>query len=447
MAQSSPQLLLPHSIEAETALLGALAIDPAQFLDVGYLVPSDFYLVNNSFLYEAMQTLFVRHGGYDWLTVTEHLRSAGRLDDIGGEVAIADLMNATPTSYGAPEYAAIVYRHSVSRQVIKAATDTTQAAYQDVAARVPSDLVNEAIERLSRIEASRNISNGPQLIKVGVTRLLDRMEEIEANGCLAGLPTGIKTLDHIIGGLRKNKLHLLAGRPGMGKSGLALQIAANVARTGVPVLFFALEMPDDDISGRLIASLCGIDYETYNRPGVRHWKRVLDASEQVSRLPLLIDCASNHTVSSIRSVTRKLMLEYPIGLVVIDHGGLVRPAKFTGDPYKDQTQVAGEMIGLSKQLDGVPVLCLLQLSRAVEGRADKRPKMHDLRSTGDWEQNADAIMFMYRDEVYNDDTQTPGLGEICIEKNRGGKSGVNIQIAANVALNRFVDLEVRTEPL
>lgn len=433
--------LVPHSVEAEAALLGALILDPDQMLNVQYLEPGDFYLINNGYLFEAMKDLFARHNGYDWLTLVEYLQSKNRLGDIGGEVAISDLVNATPTSYGAPEYAEIVYRHSISRQVIIQTLGITEAAYRDDPDRSGEMLVSNAIDRLASIDASRNVSRGPQPISVGVNELFDSLEEIEANGSYAGLQTGIKTLDHIVGGLPGPTLTLLAGRPGMGKSALALQIAYNVSKGGIPVLFFSLEMGKKALAARLVSLISGIPYESFNRPGV-DMDRVIDAGNKVADLPIIFDTTPGLTVGSIRSIAQKTILQYPIGLIIIDHGGLIRPEKFTGNKYQDQSQVAAETLGLSKRLD-LPVLCLLQLSREVESSADKRPRMHHLRDSGDWEQNADNIWFLYRDEVYHNDTQFPGLGEIGIAKNRGGKVGT-VTVAANVALNRFVDLEMRT---
>lgn len=437
--------LQPHSFDAETALLGALVLDPAQFLEVGYLQKSDFYLLNNGILFDSMKTLFEWHGGYDWLTVIEYLRSKGHLDSIGGEVVLSDLVNATPVSYGAPEYANIIYKHSVRRQQINAGLKIVQAAYdvsQDIA---PDDLVNQAIDTLAAIDASRNISSGPQPISAGVNRMIDRLEQLEANNSIIGLSTGLKTLDCVFGGLDRDKFYLLAGRPGMGKSGLALQIAQNVCSRGTPVLYFALEMSADAIADRLTSSLCNVPYETFRRPGVNRLGDVLKAADHVSKLPLIVDCTPGLSAANIRSIAQKTMLKYPLGLVIIDHGGLVRPEKRTGNPYSDQSQNADDLMALPKQL-GVPVLALLQLSRAIENRQDKRPQMHDLRDSGKWEENADAIMFMYRDEVYNPDTEFPKLGEIGIDKNRGGKRG-NFTIYANVATNRFADLETRIESL
>lgn len=437
--------LMPHSIEAEQALLGALVLDPGQMLDCSYLDRADFYLLNNGLLFEAMKTLFTRHSGYDWVTVTEYLRSAGHLEDIGGEVAVTNLINVTPTSYGAPEYADIVYRHSISRQTIQVALSVTREAYKNIATRSGADLVNEAIDRLANIDAAKNVSNGPQPISTGVNRLFDRMESIEQNGSMAGLPTGLKDLDKLLGGLQDNKFYLLAGRPGMGKSGLALQIAYNISKRGIPVLIFALEMSADDIGARLVSSVSGVPYESFSRPGVSQWGKVINAGDQVAKLPLIVDCTPGLTVSQMRNIAQKTMLKYPVGLIIIDHAGIVKPERRTGNQYQDQSQNADALMALSKQL-GKPILSLLQLSRSLESAHDKRPKMHHLRDSGKWEEDADSILFLYRDEVYNPDTEFPNLGEVIIGKNRGGSTGY-FSVYADVARNRYRDLEIRSSPL
>lgn len=437
--------LVPHSIEAEQALLGALVIDPAQMLEVGYLTPKDFYLLNHGYLYSAMKALFDKHGDYDYVTVVEHLDSSGRLEDIGGPGGLAQLTNITPTSYGAPEYAAIIYRHSIGRQVIDRCMKITQDAYQNVTARSGDVLVSEAVQRFAEIDATRNVSNGPKPISNGVERMLDRMEGIEEGQEVSGLPTGIKTLDRILGGFREKKFYLLAGRPGMGKSGLALQIAYNIAKRGTGVLIFALEMTSDDIADRLTSSVCGIPYESFNRALEDNWQCVLDAGAQIARLPLVVDDTPALTVSNMRAIAQKTMLHTPTGLIIIDHVGIARSERSNGNSYQIASDKADSFMALPKQL-GCPVLALSQLSRDVENRANKRPLMHDLRDSGKWEENADGILFLYRDEVYNADTELVHLGEINTSKNRGGNIGLST-IYVNVAKNQFVDLEVRTVPL
>lgn len=436
---------IPHSLEAEEGLLGALAIDPEQMLNVGYLKPKDFYLSRNAIVYQAMSELWERNQGYDVITLTGHLDAAGRLDDIGGSGIIADMINFTPTSFGAAEYAAIVYDRSIRRQAINGATKAAQMAYALNTDHTAAEVVNEIVGLFSGIDATRNVSGGPQPMSAGVNALLDRLEQIEQSGKIAGLQTGIKTLDHILGGFGDKKFYLLAGRPGMGKSALALQIAYNVARQGISVLFFALEMSRADIAARLTSLVSGIYYESFNRPTNGNLGKIIEAADIVGRLPIIVDDTPALTVPQIRSRAQKIAISEAVGLIIIDHGGLVRAERVSSNKYAEQSQIADGFMALPKQLD-CPVLALLQLSRQLENRADKRPMMHDLRDSGKWEENADGIMFLYRDEIYNKDTEFPHLGEINTAKNRGGKRGI-ATIYVDVATNRFVDLETRTVPL
>jgi replicative DNA helicase len=436
----SPDQLMPHNLEAEQALLGALIIDPAQMLQCGYLDKSDFYLTCNGHLYEAMKDLFESHQGYDLVTLIDHLAASGHLDDIGGPAYLSDMINYTPTSYGAPEYAAIVYQHSVSRQVINRAMMATQAAYKPVAGRNGDMLVNDVISSFSEIDATRNISGGPQPMSKGVNRFLDKLERVEQSGEVVGLQTGIKTLDHILGGFGDKKIYLLAGRPGMGKSALALQFAYNIAKRGTPVLFFALEMTQEDIAARLTSLVSGVPYAAFNRPINGDPDKIIEAADRVARLPIIIDDTPGLTVSNIRNRAQKIMLREPAGLIIIDHGGIVRPEKRT-NLYSDQSQIADSLMALPKQLD-IPTLVLVQLSRQLESRDNKRPKMHDLRDSGKWEEDADGILFLYRDEAYDADTEFPHLGEINVSKNRGGALGI-ATVYADVKTNRFVDLETK----
>jgi replicative DNA helicase len=442
---SPAEQLVPHNLEAEQALLGALAIDPAQMLECGYLARSDFYLTYNGHLYQAMKDLFEIHQDYDLITLVARLTESGHLDDIGGPGAISDMINCTPTSYGAPEYAAIIYRHSVSRQVIDKAIKATQAAYKPVSGRTGDMLLNETISSFSEIDATRNIAGGPQPMSKSVNKFLDRLEQIEQSGQCAGLQTGIKTLDYILGGFGDKKFYLLAGRPGMGKSALALQIAYNIAKRGQAVLFFALEMSKEDIAARLTSLVSGIPYESFNRPANGNLNKIIEAADQVARLPIIVDDTPALTVANIRSRAQKITISEPIELIIIDHGGIVMPERMAGNKYAEQSQIADGFMALPKQLD-CPVLSLLQLSRTLESRADKRPLMHDLRDSGKWEEDADSILFLYRDEVYNPDTEYPHLGEVNAAKNRGGKRGI-ATVYADVATNRFVDLETRTVTL
>jgi replicative DNA helicase len=447
--------LIPHSIEAEEGLLGALAIDPAQMLNVGYLGPDDFYLSRNAIVYRAMVALWEKQQTWDFITLTERLESAGQLENVGGAGVIADMINFTPTSLAAGEYAAIIYNHSVRRQAINAATKAARLAYSP-GDRSAAEVVNETVSLFSEIDATRNVSGGPQSMTAGANALLDRRETIQANGGqLPGLMTGIKTLDDIMDGIEARRLYLLAGRPGMGKSALLLQWIYNMARAGKGVLLFSLEMEEVEITARLAAIHCRIAYKDI-LAGRGDDTAIVQAIDFVSRLPIIIDTTPGLTVAEIRSRAQKEMITEDIDLIGVDHGGLVRPAKRVGDSYNDTGQVAGDMQEIPKQLDlfaknaglaSPSVVCLVQLNRDGKGRHDKRPVLTDLRDTGIWEENADGVLFVHRDQYHNPDTEYPHLGEIIVAKNRAGVSAGSATVYADVATNRFIDLETRSVSL
>jgi replicative DNA helicase len=288
-------------------------------------------------------------------------------------------------------------------------------------------------------------------MKSGAIALLERREMIMENGgMLPGVMTGIKTLDVILDGLEKKRLYLLAGRPGMGKSALALQFAYNMAMSGKGVLLFSLEMEEVEITARLASIRCSL-----NGPKVAYKDilagrgddlAIVQATDCVSELPIFMDTTPGLTVAQIRNRTQKIKMTEEIDIVIVDHGGLVRPDKQTGSSYENTNQVAAALQNLPKQI-GLPILSLVQLSRAAVTRSDKRPMLTDLRDTGKWEENADGVLFVYRDQYHNPDTQYPHLGEIIVAKNRAGASAGTATVYADVATNRFVDLETRSVPI
>lgn len=436
---------IPHSLNAEEGLLGALAIDPDQMINVGYLKPDDFYLSRNAIVYRAMVKLWERQQAYDLITLAEHLESVDLLDNVGGAGVIADMINFTPTSFNAGHYAAIIYKNSVLRQTINVATKAAQLAYA-AGERTAAEVVNEVVGMFDGIDATRNVSGGPQSMTVGANALWDRRETIQANGGqLPGLMTGIKTLDAILDGIEKRKLYLLAGRPGIGKSALFLQCAYSMACANKGILLFSLEMEEIEITARLSAIHCQIPYKDI-LAGRGDDTAIVQAIDFVAALPIVIDTTPGLTVAEIRNRSRKEMMAQDIDIIAVDHGGLVTPAIRRGDSYNDTNQIAADMQKLPKQL-GLPVVCLVQLNRDGKGRHDKRPILTDLRDTGKWEENADCILFIHREQYYNPDTEYPHLGEIIVPKNRAGASSGIATVYADMPTNRFVDLETRKERL
>jgi replicative DNA helicase len=302
------------------------------------------------------------------------------------------------------------------RQTINGATKAAQLAY-DPGGRSGAEVVNEVVGMFSGIDATRNVSGGPQPMSAGANALLDRREAIQANGgTLPGLMTGINTIDAILDGIETRRLYLLAGRPGMGKSALLLQWLYNMARAGRGSLLFSLEMEPVEITARLAAVHCHVPYKDI-LAGRGDNVAINLAVDYVSRLPIIIDTTPGLTVAEIRNRTMKTMIAENVELIAVDHGGLVNPASQGGSSYYDTNQVAGDLQRLPKQLE-LPVICLVQLNRDGKGRGDKKPVLTDLRDTGKWEENADGVLFIHRDQYHNPDTEFPHLGEIIVAKNR-----------------------------
>jgi replicative DNA helicase len=432
--------LLPHDLRTEEALLGSLLIDPAQFIEVGYLQPGDFFLLNHAHLYQVMHDLFNKNGDYDYITVIDRMTVLDYLDEFGGIGNIGELMNATPTSYGSPEYAKIIYDCSVRRQLIAKATGIVQTAHKKTADLEPGDLVSRSIESIADIDSTRNLTKGAKPISQAIQKLYDRFDIVMSGGPV-GLKTNIKAVDFMLGGLMEKKIYILAGRPGMGKSGLALQLAHNMANEGKHILYFSLEMAEEDIAARLVSQICRIPYEAFNTGKIDDWSSIINATEQVEKLPITIDDTPALTIAAMKAVAQKQIIKHPVDLVIIDHAGIAQ-SSVKGKRYEQVSQIADDSMALPKQL-GCPVLVLLQLSRSLESRQDKRPRMEDLRDTGKWEEDADSILFLYRDEVYNPDAEFNNLAEIIIGKNRGGKTGTAF-VYHDKTTSRFTDLETRT---
>lgn len=238
--------LQPHNIDAEWALLGSLLIDPDQMIEVGYLNPIDFFITNNRCLYHVCQRLFKKFGTYDFVTVCDEMEARDWLENFGGPGGISQLINTTPTSMNAPYYAQIIYRDSVRRQVIDRCTNIVQVAYDPKNAQDSEMLVNTAMQSIAEIDAVRHVSGGAQPIMSAVNMFMQKIEYVSTYGKVSGLETGLKDVDRLFGGFRPSKTYLLAGRPGMGKSGLALQIAHNLAKKDKRILIFSLEMSSED---------------------------------------------------------------------------------------------------------------------------------------------------------------------------------------------------------
>ncbi len=415
----------PQSLEAEQSVLGSILIDSRCITDIiGVVKPEDFSLQQNREIYEAVYTMFNYSQTIDPVTVLEKLREMGYYHDNTRDY-ILQLMEITPTAANAARYAVIVREKAMLRELGAAAESIYQMVYDQVG--TPQEIL-EAAEK--KIYALRKGEHGDSLEHIGTTlhRVFDRLTELSmSDSAIPGLSTGLRDLDTRINGLNKSDLLLIAARPAMGKSAFALNIGLNVAKKydGVTVAIFSLEMSREQLAMRLLSSEGFIDMQkmTTGKLDDEEWNNLCMASSALSQTDIRIDDNPSVTVAEINAKCRRLE---NLGLVIIDYLQLMTGSGYGGKSDNRVTvvsEISRSLKIMAKELN-VPVICLSQLSRAVESRTDKRPIMSDLRESGAIEQDADAIMFLYRDEYYNPNTEDKGVAECIVAKNRHGETGI-----------------------
>ena len=406
---------MPHSTEAEQAVLGSMLIDAACVKDVmDQLQPDDFYLRQNREIFETIYTMFVYSRPIDGLTVAGELEKAGLAND-GTRAYLAQLMEVTPTSANVLEYVRLVREKALLRSVAAAAAEITA-------------MVLEAAEQ--KIYAIRRGRSAQSMatIQVVLQEVMEHLAELSAQGgkTLPGLSTGFSAVDGKINGLNKSDLLLLAARPGMGKTSMALNVALNAAKeSGQTVAVFSLEMSRDQLVTRLLASEGLIENTRLISGDLREsdWVKIAEGASSLSRLDIRIDDNPLLTVADMNAKCRRIE---NLGLVVIDYLQLMTSAGGKGYSGENRQQAVSDISRMlkimAKELQ-VPVLCLSQLSRANEKREDKRPMLSDLRESGAIEQDADIVMFLYRDDYYKEDSEKRNIAECIVAKNRHGETG------------------------
>ena len=413
----------PQSLEAEQAVLGSILIDSRCITDVvGIVKPEDFYLQQNREIFETIYTMFNFSQTIDPVTVLDKLKEMGYYHDNSRQY-ILELMEITPTAANVARYANIVREKSMLRGLGQAASDITEMVYDQVG--TPSEML-ESTEK--KIYALRNGEHGDSLEHIGTTlhKVFDHLTELaQSDSLIPGLSTGLRDLDMKINGLNKSDLLLIAARPAMGKSAFSLNIALNVAKKyNKTVAMFNLEMSREQLAMRLLACESFVDAQKMatGKLTEEEWSKLCMASAALSQTDIRIDDNPSITVAEMNAKCRRLD---NLGLVVIDYLQLMTGSGY-GKNSENRVTVVGEISRalkiMAKELN-VPVVCLSQLSRAVESRTDKRPIMSDLRESGAIEQDADAILFLYRDEYYNPNTEDKGVAECIVSKNRHGETG------------------------
>ncbi|GGW64720.1 replicative DNA helicase [Alishewanella tabrizica] len=433
----------PHSIEAEQSVLGGLMLDNEAWDRVSEkVVEQDFYLRSHRFIFSAMLRLAESNQPIDLITVSESLEANQQLDDIGGFAYLGEIAKNTPSAANILAYAEIVRERAVVRDMIAVAHDIADAGY-DTQGRTSAELLDFAETKVFKIAEQRaNANEGPEPINNILAKTIDKIDALyrsPQNG-ITGLSTGYVDLDKMTNGLQPSDLIIVAARPSMGKTTFAMNLAEHAAITSdKPVLIFSLEMPSDQIMMRMLASLGRIN-QTKVRTGQledEDWARLSSAIELLNtKGKMYIDDASGLTPTEVRSRARRVAREHGgLSMIMVDYLQLMTVPGLSENRTLEIAEISRSLKALAKELK-VPVVALSQLNRSLEQRADKRPVNSDLRESGSIEQDADLIMFIYRDEVYHEDSQDKGLAEIIIGKQRNGPIG-KIRLTFHGHFSRF----------
>jgi len=419
--------LPPNSIEAEQSLLGGLMLDNASWDKVAdIIVDVDFYRKDHRLIFTAVAALVEDSQPCDVVTVSEFLDNRGELEAAGGLEYLATLANETPGAANARAYAKILRERSTLRALISAGNEISGNAYT-TDGRSATELVDEAERLVFEIaEKGSRGKAGFQSLKKILPATVDRIDLLhQSDGDITGISTGYNKFDELTAGLQPGELIIIAGRPSMGKTTLAINIAENASiGEKVPTAIFSMEMPSQQLAFRMISSLGRVD-QTHLRTGNfpdEDWSRINTAVQLMSDAPIFIDDTPALSPTEIRARSRRLKREHGLGLIVIDYLQLMQVHGSTENRATEISEISRSLKALAKELE-VPIIALSQLNRSVEQRPDKRPVMSDLRESGAIEQDADLIIFIYREEVYNPDTPKKGIADISIAKQRNGPIG------------------------
>lgn len=414
----------PYNLEAEQSVLGAMLLDKDSVsIATEILKREDFYRENHREIFEAIMILFDTANPIDVITVSEKLKIKGVLDSVGGLEYLTFVVNQVPTTANTKHYAKIVEEKSVLRKLIRASNDIMNNSYQ--ANEEVTSILDMAEKSVFDILQKRNL-NGVVPVRDVLLETFNKLEELYNNkGNITGIPTGFIDLDNKTSGLQNSDLILIAARPAMGKTAFALNIGQFAAiKKNIPVAIFSLEMSSDQLVNRLICSEAMVDNQKMRTGNLDDddWKKAARTVGPLSESKIFIDDTPGITVTDIRAKARRLKLEKDIGLIIIDYLQLIEGRGRKDNRQQEITEISRSLKILAKEID-VPVITLSQLSRAPEQRADHRPVLSDLRESGAIEQDADLVMFLYRDDYYDPDSEKKNIAEAIIAKNRHGATG------------------------
>ncbi|HFB39005.1 MAG TPA: replicative DNA helicase [Oceanithermus sp.] len=433
----------PHSLEAEQSVLGSVLVDASVLERLeGTITADSFYRPGHQKIWRAMEALAARGEPVDLVTVSEELRREGALDEVGGHTYLVGLAEMTPTAAYAEHYARIVAEKAALRRLIAAAGEVMRLAYEEAGSL--DEILDEAGRKILEVQkdgARRDFASMNELVH-------ETFEHIhllyENKGLPRGIKTGFRELDRMIGGLEPGSLNIIAARPSMGKTSFALTIAQHVAlKEQIPVGIFSLEMPAIQLVTRIITSEARIDMNRLRQGNLseKDFQRLVDVAGRIAEAPIYIDDTPDLSLLELRARARRLAAQHKLGLIVVDYLQLMSGAAGSVKSENRQQEIAAISRGLkslARELD-IPVIALSQLSRAVESRPNKRPMLSDLRESGSIEQDADLVLFIYRDDYYNPHSDKAGIAEIIVGKQRNGPTGT-VELQFHAAHVRFNDL-------
>jgi replicative DNA helicase len=433
--------LPPQNLDAEQSVLGSLLIDREAIIRVApFLQAEDFYRQTHGQIYSAILDLHERREPADLITLGDELERRGQLEGVGGAAYLTSLINSVPTSIHVEHYAHIVERTAILRRLIEAAGKIAGLAYEEAE---DVDAVVDRAEQVLFDVSQRRVSRGLTPIKRILTEYYDRIEYLhEHQGEMVGLPTGFIDLDRLLGGLQRSDLIIVAGRPGMGKSSLGMTIAHNAAlKHNAVIAFFSLEMAGEQLVQRMIAGETGISSQRLRIGDIREieWDKLVKASGTLAEAAIFVDDTPSPSPLEMRTKCRRLAAEYGLDLVIVDYLQLMRSGIRSENRVQEVSYISRALKALAREMN-VPVVAMSQLSRAVESRQDRRPVLADLRESGTIEQDADVVIFIYREEEYDKNTDRKNIADILVSKHRNGPTGqVSLRFVGEQT--KFVDLD------
>ncbi len=432
---------LPFSIEAERAVLGSLLLHDAQLdLVMELIEPRDFYHVAHRTIFEAMTTLSYRKQRLDIITLSDELEKVGQLEAIGGVVFLLSIQEDIPAVGLIEQHARIVKEKSVLRELIQSATQIITKCYAQNESGIEG-VLDEAERVIFQISQKRAEQSFVQL-NIWLKKTFQHLSNIQSHEKgITGISSGYRKLDEFTSGFQNSDFVVLAARPSMGKTALALSLARNAAAHASCVGFFSLEMSAEQLTLRLLSAQTGIPHQKIRNANIssEEWVELTHVAAQFGEMKLFIDDTPMQTIMDIRAKARKLKIEHNLHFLVIDYLQLLHGHRTYENRHQEVSEISRSLKSLAKELN-IPIVALSQLSRAVDSRVDKRPILSDLRDSGAIEQDADVIMFLYRDVVYNPDTENPSAAELIIGKQRNGPTGtINLHFQNNLTL--FQDIE------